>query len=937
MPCNTEPIFSENDIPDLTSYTVIVTGGNSGIGYETVKQLALRNARVYIASRSKERIEDAIQQMVRSVDGAKLDLHFLQLDLQDLKSVKAAPEKFIREEPRLDILINNAGIMTVPYDLTVDGFEKQWQVNYLAPYVLTSILMPLLLSIASLSGTRDRVRVINVSSDAAFFGPKTMLLDNVNMTDTKGMTELWQRYGHSKQASIRHAKELNDRYSSQGVTAYSVHPGIVRSNLQGHDPTVLGTIVRVAMKVAARTTPLEGALNSLFCATSSLALAQGGKFLVPVGKVSSQADDWLNDAKMNAKLWQHSRSSVRNQDGNEHLDARIRHLEQLVRTIVAQRPLDPEVTPTTNSRDTQISYDDTLLATLRQPTGSGTSHSEQPEANAGRMIANSNQTVYVSATHWAAICTEIANIREFVDQGNVADPAHPTEQSHPSGPMLLEGTREVSNLAEVLLDIPSREVSDRLVSRYFNSMEASIVLIHAPTFQEEYKRFWLDQSGTSTEWISVLFGIMFMGTFLYVRSQDELPESFSDPMEMMDTFRSRSTECLIISKYSTIPGTYTMEALLLNIQSEFVRRRDAHVGVWVLSGVAIRLAMRMGYHRDPDNYPQISPFRGEMRRRVWAITLQLDALLSCQLGLPSMIQERQCDIRPPSNLLDEDFNLDSVQLPQPRLQTEITPILYTITKARLLSVFQTIFSQLCLVRVDAYEEIMALDQRLNDECKSIPPRFRMASLEDSITEPAHMLIRRYHLELLFQTGRCILHRHHMTKSYEDSKYRYSRLSCVDAAVTILAHQANIFKEVQVGGMLYREKWFVTSLEQHDFLLAAMIVCLELSSRPQSPTMSLDDNEGDIRPKHSRDELARALQSSHRFWDVFKTSSTEAQQAFNMLSVMLNKLSTNSEGRESSTSTQNTQDTAHQEGKFPCASQSGLASLELADSMTDWYQ
>lgn len=120
-----------------------------------------------------------------------LDLHFLQLDLQDLASVKAAATQFTKTENRLDILINNAGVMTVPFKLTGDGFETQWQVNYLAPHVFTMTLMPLLLSTASFAGRMDRVRVVNVSSDAAFFGPKTLQLWDVNMTDTKGMLELW--------------------------------------------------------------------------------------------------------------------------------------------------------------------------------------------------------------------------------------------------------------------------------------------------------------------------------------------------------------------------------------------------------------------------------------------------------------------------------------------------------------------------------------------------------------------------------------------------------------------------------------------------------------------------------------------------------------------------------------------------------------------------
>ncbi|KAK4070807.1 hypothetical protein Trihar35433_5274 [Trichoderma harzianum] len=285
-----EPEFSENDIPDLSGYVAIVTGGNSGIGYETANQLALHNARVYIASRSQERVNQAIDQMSQAAMGKTLDLHFLQIDLQDLKSVKAAAEHFMTLETRLDILINNAGVMTVPFKLTADGLETQWQVNYVSPHVFTSSLMPLLLSTASTLNTKDRVRVVHVSSDAAFFGPDTVQWNDVNMTSTKGVMEL----------------------CSQGVTAYSVHPGIVKSNLQGHDPTLMGKVVRVAMKLGAGDTPLHGALNSLYCATSPSAPVQGqGKFFVPVGKPDSRADKWIKDREGNSRLWELGESQLK--------------------------------------------------------------------------------------------------------------------------------------------------------------------------------------------------------------------------------------------------------------------------------------------------------------------------------------------------------------------------------------------------------------------------------------------------------------------------------------------------------------------------------------------------------------------------------------------------------------------------------------------------
>ncbi|KAH8803625.1 hypothetical protein F5884DRAFT_756894 [Xylogone sp. PMI_703] len=296
--------FSVNDIPNLSGYTIIVTGGNSGIGYETTYQLATRGARVYIASRSKDRVTEAIANMNELAKRA-LDLHFLQIDLQDLKSVKLAASEFMKLESHLDILINNAGIMTAPFKLTINGFETQYQTNYLAPHTFTVSLMPLLLSTAAQSGRKDRVRVINVSSDAAAIGPKTIEWNDVNMTSTKGVLELWKRYGHSKQASIRDASEINVRYSSQGVTAYSLHPGIVRSNLQSHDPTIIGKIVRAATKLGAAGSPLEGAMNSLYCATSPQAPSvAAGKFIVPVCKVDSKADKWTNDYEGNRRLWE---------------------------------------------------------------------------------------------------------------------------------------------------------------------------------------------------------------------------------------------------------------------------------------------------------------------------------------------------------------------------------------------------------------------------------------------------------------------------------------------------------------------------------------------------------------------------------------------------------------------------------------------------------
>ncbi|KAL1653589.1 hypothetical protein SLS61_003735 [Didymella pomorum] len=212
--------FRAENIQDLTGFVVIVTGGNSGIGYETALHLALHNARVYIASRSAERIGSAIEMMKEFAPDRNLDLRVLQLDMMNLASVKAAATRFASEETRLDLLINNAGIMGTPFATTRDGYESQWQVNYLAPFILTHNLLPLMLRTASETTDKTRVRVVNLATElTAMVGPKSISLTDVNLKDACGPTAPLQRYSHSKQGSIRHAKELNDRYSAQGDPA----------------------------------------------------------------------------------------------------------------------------------------------------------------------------------------------------------------------------------------------------------------------------------------------------------------------------------------------------------------------------------------------------------------------------------------------------------------------------------------------------------------------------------------------------------------------------------------------------------------------------------------------------------------------------------------------------------------------------------------------
>ncbi|KAF4495047.1 hypothetical protein FAGAP_8873 [Fusarium agapanthi] len=463
--------------------------------------------------------------------------------------------------------------------------------------------------------------------------------------------------------------------------------------------------------------------------------------------------------------WPRGRVAAQRRDSRQNdLSDRVRYLEQLLGPIVQQLPAQQGTSNGSPSIKNPASTYVTTSHVTGSHQGSHPSSQEGSEVKPGRMMANPNETIYVSSSHWSAICHEVEHIREHLDESHEASDLGIVDQAQSQVPLILGPGRLAPSLEDILADVPPK------------------------------------QSPIDRLWVGMLFGILATGTFLYIRSQDELPGGMGSPLEVAESFQQRCTDCLIPSKYSTVPGKYTLETLLFNIHGEFVRRRDAHLGVWVLTGIAIRLAMRMGYHRDPDIYPRISPFHGEMRRRVWGVLQQLDILTSYQLGLPSLIQESQCDTRLPLNINDEDFGPECTQLPPPRPETQGTGVLYTRVKVKMMTIFRTIFNQVSLGKTQDYSEIMALDQKLHQMHQSMPTCYKIA------------------------------------------------------------------------------KWFLTSVERHDFSLASMVVCVELGMLPEQQNPELVG--------YTRESMIEALKTSQAFWAAIKAVSPEAKQAYDILTVML---------------------------------------------------
>jgi NAD(P)-dependent dehydrogenase (short-subunit alcohol dehydrogenase family) len=212
-----------NNIPDLSGKTIIVTGGNCGLGYEAVKAFAAKGAKVILACRSVGKGKAAKEEIIEKYPKAKIDV--MKLDLADLKSVREFAAEFKKKYKRLDVLLNNAGVMMCPYGKTKDGLEMQLGTNHFGHYALTGLLLDHLKK-------TPKSRIVNVSSMGHRFGS----MDFDNLMFEKGKYDPMRAYGRSKLANLLFTYELQRRLDAHksGIIAMAAHPGGSATNLGRH-------------------------------------------------------------------------------------------------------------------------------------------------------------------------------------------------------------------------------------------------------------------------------------------------------------------------------------------------------------------------------------------------------------------------------------------------------------------------------------------------------------------------------------------------------------------------------------------------------------------------------------------------------------------------------------------------------------------------------
>lgn len=260
------------NIPDLAGRTAVVTGANGGLGLETTRALAGAGAHVVMAARDPAKTDRAVEDVRSTTPSASLDV--VPLDLASLASVADAVAAIAAKHERIDVLVNNAGVMAIPERKTADGFEMQLGVNHLGHFAFTAGLLPALMR-------ADAARVVSVTSTAHHMG-RAIDPDNPNLD---GRYEPWRAYGQSKLANFHFGIGLQQRFEQAGSNAQSfvAHPGLSNTDLQAVSvrETDGGATQRFFHVLAGSTgmTPAAGALPQIRAATDPG--ARGGEFYAP--------------------------------------------------------------------------------------------------------------------------------------------------------------------------------------------------------------------------------------------------------------------------------------------------------------------------------------------------------------------------------------------------------------------------------------------------------------------------------------------------------------------------------------------------------------------------------------------------------------------------------------------------------------------------------
>ncbi|KAL4962947.1 Zn(II)2Cys6 transcription factor [Aspergillus stella-maris] len=530
---------------------------------------------------------------------------------------------------------------------------------------------------------------------------------------------------------------------------------------------------------------------------------------------------------------------ARDQNG-EAMRQRLDHLEDMVKTLVQQNQ--------------EIVF----------PNESQTSSSATLDPDQGRMgitFVDKAHSVYKATQDWHDVLREVNKLKEAWNETMDEADAMSSLSNSVDGTSLLFNQVDRVDVHTILDSLPPKAEVAKLLSWFFDRANFPIAvppIIHEKTFMREYEDHWKNPTETGIIWVGLLFSIL--GVTM-LASQFGGMQFEGTAEERFHTYRQRAAQCLLMGDIAKcLP--YTIETLRLNATAELNRKDDNGRGLWIMTGVLVRAAVNMGYHRDPDHTPSLSMLQAEYRRRVWLSVVSMDEVASFLSGFPCMTSALNSDTKEPRSVHDWELDSETSVLPPSRPPPESTPATYLIVKGRLFHALGKIIDFINGPNPDDYGRVVEIDRLLYETWSHIPPHIK---LEVRQVERIHLKSPADHsniqLVCMYHHGVCRLHRRFIRRA--DS---ISRARVIASSLELIKYQR-----------LLQPSWYAFSRTRQMLAPAAMALMLELETRRRLPGSQ---------SMFSTSHLLEALRSAVGYWANALSSCDEAAKIYRLLDEML---------------------------------------------------
>ncbi|OIW34303.1 hypothetical protein CONLIGDRAFT_607106 [Coniochaeta ligniaria NRRL 30616] len=501
----------------------------------------------------------------------------------------------------------------------------------------------------------------------------------------------------------------------------------------------------------------------------------------------------------------------------------------------------------------------------------------------GKLSITDDHTVYTGSSHWVTILEDIRQLKDELSEDNDEHSAGTTRLGATSLDASLRQEPQLTKLSllnsaprlskeDILAMLPPRKAVDRHVSHFFNIFDMAPFLICRKKFLAEYAIFWDNPSAAPIMWVGLLFAVLSMATLLQQRDLGPPALYTAEAQDRLETYRTATIHCLVAGEYLQ-QSRYTIETLSLHFGLVHNYELDAPIGNWIPLGVVIRIAMRMGLHRDPSHWPNILPLQAELRRRLWMMLYHLDFFTSTQFGLPRIIKDSQCDTRAPAHLFENDLGLDDNELPAERPRDEPTALLFLIERDSIIKVAAEIYDT-TEAGPPSPATIAALDAKIQKVIEAVPAWLKYRPLESSVAENPMRVLQQMFMDILINKAVYLLHRRSFVKGSSAEDSARSNEICIKAALAILEHERRMSEETEPSGLMSNVRWKVSSSLNHEFLQATMMLCFALSRSNDGDAGARTNRETLLR----RDDIVQALTHARSHWERIANRSVDARRA-----------------------------------------------------------